>query len=63
MGQDKSHSAAEIADTWISYHVWSATRTRRDDCSDQERRDEDLEADRHGFWAFDAVDALVRKQP
>jgi Family of unknown function (DUF6869) len=63
MDPDKSHSAAGIADTWISYHVWSATRTRRNDRTDRELRDEDAESDRHGFWAVEAMNALVRTHP
>ncbi len=62
--QDKSHSAAEIAATWISYHLWSATRPRPEHRRTlAEFREDDLEADRHGFWACEAVNALVREQP
>lgn len=63
MGKDNSPSAEEIAVTWIAYRLWSATRPTRDHPTDQERRDEDAEAHRHGFWACEAVNDLVRQEP
>ena len=53
MGKDESHSAAAIAEVWISYHLWATTRPRRDNLSREEHREADAEADRHGFWAYE----------
>jgi hypothetical protein len=63
MDKDQSPSVEEMAVSWISYHLWSATRPRRDPATAQDRREEDAEADRHGFWACEAVNALVLEQP
>lgn len=64
MDKDKSHSSVEIVDVWISYHLWSATRARRDyRLEAEEQRREDAEADRHGFWAWEAVNEMVRERP
>ena len=63
MDKDTSPSAEEIVVTWIAYHLWSATRPERSSPTPEERREEDAEADRHGFWAWEAVNALVREQP
>jgi hypothetical protein len=66
METDESPSAANIAATWIAYQVWSATRPPRDSSRRRalsEFRDEDAEADRHGFWAWEAVSTLVRERP
>jgi hypothetical protein len=49
MYNDKSPNVEEIALTWISYHLWSATRPRPDHPTAEERREEDAEADRMGF--------------
>ena len=64
MSKDDSRSAAEIAQVWIAYHLWSATQpTRCERLSPQELRDRDAEASLHGFWAWEAVEALVRERP
>ena len=63
MSEHKSPSSAEIAETWIAYHLWSATRPRRGRLSPEEQHEEDVEADRHGFWACEAVTAFMREQP
>lgn len=66
MDQDTPQSPADMADTWISYSVWSATRPRHDSSRRRtlaEFREEDAESDRHGFWAREAVNALVRERP
>jgi hypothetical protein len=64
MIEDEPRSFAEIVDVWISYHLWSATRPiRHERRSLQELHDQDVEADRHGFWAWEAVNTLVRERP
>ena len=66
MEQEKPQDVEKVAATWISSHVWSATRPRNDSSRRRtlsEFRDEDAEANRHGFWACEAVDVMVRKEP
>jgi hypothetical protein len=66
MDSDNSPSTATIAATWIAYHLWSATRPQQDSSRRRalsEFRDEDAETDRHGFWAWEAVNTLVRERP
>ena len=66
MDTDNSPEIEDIAAAWISYHLWSATRPRHDSSRRRalsEFREEDAEADRHGFWACEAVDVQVRKEP
>ena len=46
-------SDAEIVETWISYHIWLASRPPRDN-SPVALREEDAEAHRQGFWAWEA---------
>ena len=59
MPKDEPHSATEIADVWISYHLWSATRPiRHERLSLQQLREQDAESARQGFWAFEASDHL-----
>jgi hypothetical protein len=60
----ESDSPAAIAEVWISYHLWSATRPRRHERqSVQELHDQAADADRHGFWAYEALDVMVREKP
>lgn len=64
MRKDEPHSATEIADVWISYHLWSATRPiRHERLSLQELHEQDAESARQGFWAFEALNDLVRERP
>jgi hypothetical protein len=66
MDTDNPPNPADIAATWISYQLWSATRPRHDSSRRRtlsEFREEDAESDRHGFWAWEAVNTLVREQP
>src|SRR5262245_7862582 len=48
---------------WIAYHAWLAVRPRREAPTADELREDDAESDRHGFWAWEAVNALVRDEP
>src|SRR5690349_11363174 len=63
MSADQPHSDKEIAETWISYNLWSASRPPPSNNSTDELRERDAEAERHGFWAWEAVNALVREHP
>lgn len=64
MREDEHHSATEIADVWISYHLWSATRPiRHERRSLQELHEQDAESARRGFWACEALNDLVRERP
>ena len=66
MAEDNSEDVEEIAATWISYVLWSADRPRHDSSRRrtlEEFREDDAESDRHGFWACEAVDDMVRKEP
>lgn len=65
METDNSPNAADIAATWISYQLWQRTRPDPDSSGGRrtlaEFRAEDAESDRHGFWAVEAVNRLVRE--
>jgi hypothetical protein len=63
---NNSPDFAEIADAWIAYYLWVATRPRDDSGARRtlsQFREEDAEAHSHGFWAYEAVDLLVRTEP
>lgn len=66
MDSDDRPSSVTIAETWIRYQLWSATRSRDDSARRRalsEFRDDSAESDRHGFWAWEAVQTLVRERP
>jgi hypothetical protein len=63
---DDSPDFADVAATWISYHLWSSTRPADDSGRRRtlaEFREQDAQSEQHGFWAWEAVHALVREQP
>ena len=66
MASDKPPTVEEIAATWISYHLWSASRPQPESSRRRtlaEFQEEDAESDRQGFWAWETVHALVHEQP
>lgn len=63
MDKTDSPKLEQIATTWISYQVWSSNQPGGDASAWDELRRQDAEADQHGFWAFEAVEDLVRERP
>jgi len=60
-------NSADLAQAWIAYQRWSASRPPPEDPSRRrtlaEFREEDAESARNGFWAWEAVHALVCERP
>ena len=66
MNTDNSPDLDKIAAAWMAYQQWAAARPSQDSSRRRtlaEFADEDAESERNGFWAWDAVDSLVHKQP
>ena len=67
MDTDNPSSGVDLAEAWMAYQRWSASRPPPEDPSRRrtlaEFREEDEKSARNGFWAWEAVQALVHERP
>ncbi len=55
-----ANSLQHLVRTWIAYDQWAA---QQEPTSQVKQDAQDAEAERNGFWAWEAVEDLVRREP